>query len=41
VLALAAEQGAAVLAATHDPTVAARFPHRWTLADGHLETKAV
>jgi ABC-type lipoprotein export system ATPase subunit len=41
VLALAAEQGAAVLAATHDPAVAARFPDRWTLADGHLETKAV
>lgn len=39
VLTLAGEQGAAVLAATHDPAVAARFPTRWTLADGHLETR--
>ena len=39
VLELAGEQGTTVLAATHDPAVAARFADRWTLADGHLETR--
>lgn len=32
------EAGAALLVATHDPTVAQRLPERWSLRDGRLQT---
>lgn len=32
--------GAALLIATHDPTVARRLDRQWTIADGHLTTDA-
>jgi ABC-type lipoprotein export system ATPase subunit len=32
------ELGAALLVATHDPTVAERLSDRWTMRDGHLTT---
>jgi ABC-type lipoprotein export system ATPase subunit len=35
---VAADHGSALVVATHDPEVAARFPIRWTVADGRLTT---
>jgi ABC-type lipoprotein export system ATPase subunit len=32
--------GAALVVATHDPLVAGRLPHQWTMRDGFLETDA-
>jgi ABC-type lipoprotein export system ATPase subunit len=32
--------GAAVVIATHDPTVADRLPEHWAMSDGHLSTRA-
>lgn len=39
ILELAAEQETAVLAATHDASVAAQMSARWTLVDGCLSTE--
>lgn len=39
ILELAAEQDTAVLAATHDASVAAQMSARWTLVDGRLSTE--
>jgi ABC-type lipoprotein export system ATPase subunit len=36
---IAGECGSAVLVATHDPSVAARMPIRWTITDGVLSTE--
>lgn len=35
---VAAEHGAALVVSTHDPHVAARFPTRWSVADGRLSS---
>jgi ABC-type lipoprotein export system ATPase subunit len=35
-LEVAADSGAALVVATHDPRVADRFPHRWSMSDGRL-----
>ena len=33
-----AESGAALVVSTHDPLIARRLPHEWTMRDGHLHT---
>ena len=35
-----AESGAALVVSTHDPLIARRLPHEWTMRDGHLHTDA-
>jgi putative ABC transport system ATP-binding protein len=34
------ESGAALVVSTHDPLIARRLPHGWTMRDGHLHTDA-
>ncbi|WP_199711358.1 ABC transporter ATP-binding protein [Tessaracoccus antarcticus] len=38
--AAADSSGAALVVATHDPVVADRYPHRWSIEDGRLRTDA-
>jgi ABC-type lipoprotein export system ATPase subunit len=38
---LAAENGTAVVVATHDPAIAARFETKWAMRDGSLATEVV
>jgi putative ABC transport system ATP-binding protein len=38
-LAAADHAGAALVVSTHDPRVAERFPERWQMHDGRLETR--
>ena len=40
-LTIAADQGTAVVMATHDPAMAAQMDHRWALSFGHLQSNAV